>query len=512
MSSAKGLPMTAKWDPEKLQQEIVELQRLESKPLLQKVVGYLKKTGPGLLQSAMTLGAGSASASVIAGASFGYKLLWVQPLAMFLGVCMLAALANIVLTTQERPYSGFARFVGWPLVFLWALGTIVASVIWHFPQYTLAGGAMRDLVACISGLETEQRVGSDVTLTTAGWIVSCLTGLLILGINIFTTWNYGSHARGIKLYERFLRGVIALIIISFGIVVVANLHKIDWLEVLRGFTGWYGIPQAADNPALKPEQRDSLTLVLGMLGAAVGINMTFVYGYSLLAKGWGPAHKTLAKWDLAMSMFIPFVLVTSLIILAMTVSGVYRPEEEWVKAGMSPLEASKSLSQVMGARLGRVVFDLGLLGMCCGAISAHMVVCGFTMCEMLRLEYTPARYRLFTLTPAIGILGVVFNINRVIWFPIVASAIAFTMLPIAYLMFFILNNSRKYIGEAVGRGISRWVFNAILLIALVVATVGSLIQLNRRVLQPIREMLTRPAMILMEEPLPAGSGEVGKLK
>jgi len=82
----KGLPMTARWDPEKLQREIDELQSLESRPFLSRAGGYLKRTGPGLLQSAMTLGAGSAAASVVAGASFGYTLLWVQPIAMFLGV------------------------------------------------------------------------------------------------------------------------------------------------------------------------------------------------------------------------------------------------------------------------------------------------------------------------------------------------------------------------------------------------------------------------------------------
>jgi len=189
------------------------------------------------------------------------------------------------------------------------------------------------------------------------------------------------------------------------------------------------------------------------------------------------------------------VLVTSLIMLAMTVSGVYRPEQEFVRVGMKPLEASKALAGILGAQAGRIIFDLGLLGMCCGAISAHMVVSGFTMCEMLRLEYTPARYRLFTLTPAIGMLGVVFSIDRVIWFPIVASAIAFTMLPVAYLIFFLLNNSRRYIGDAVGRGVGRWLFNIILVVALVVATIGSIIQLNRRVIQPIRQMLSPPASI-----------------
>jgi len=490
----KGLPMAAKWDPEKLQAEVAELKALEGKPLGQKAGGYIKRTGPGLLQSAMTLGAGSAAASVMAGASFGYKLLWIQPVAMFLGICMLAALGNIVLTTGERPYKAFGRELSKTLVFLWALGTIVASVVWHFPQYTLAAGAIRDLISTVSEAQMDQVAADGTTsLTTIGLTASLLTGLLILGINIFTTWNYGSHSRGIKIYEWFLRGVIALVIIAFGIVVVANIANIQWGEVFKGFFGYYGIPEVAAKPGLEPKHLDSVTLVLGMLGAAVGINMTFLYPYSLLAKGWGKHHKTLARWDLGMSMFLPFVLVTSLVIIAMTVSGVYNPAKEYVQAGMSPLDASASLADVMGAKLGRVVFDLGLFGMTCGAISVHMVVCGFTVCEMFGLEYTVKRYRMFTLVPAVGMLGVVFNIGSVIWFPIVASAFCFILLPIAYVIFLILNNKRSYIGKAVGRGAGRVVFNVLLVIALTVATVGSAIGLNNKVIKPIKKMFEKPA-------------------
>ena len=66
----QGLPMTPKWDPEKLQQDVQQLEELQSKPLIPKTLGYIKRCGPGLLQSAMTLGAGSAAASVAAGAAF----------------------------------------------------------------------------------------------------------------------------------------------------------------------------------------------------------------------------------------------------------------------------------------------------------------------------------------------------------------------------------------------------------------------------------------------------------
>lgn len=473
--STKGLPMTAKWDPEKLQAEVAELEALETRPFFSRAGGYLKRTGPGLLQSAMTLGAGSAAASVVAGASFGYKLLWIQPVAMLLGVCMMSALSNVVLTTQERPYRAFGQQTSKALVFLWALGTIMASVIWHFPQYGLAAGAARDL-ADMAGIQlrvAEGQPGAWGDYTAAGLAVSFAAGVIILLINMATTFSYGSSAVGIKLYEWFLRGVIALIILAFGIVVFANAANIQWAELGKGFIGYYGIPDV----------EGSLTLVLGMLGAAVGINMTFLYPYSLLAKGWGPKHKKLARWDLGMSMFLPFVLVTSLVILAMTVSGVYQPGDEAVRTGMRPLDAAAALKGVMGEAAGRIIFDLGLIGMACGAISAHMVVCGFTVCEMFGLEYTKTRFRTFAMVPAIGILGVVTNLP--IWFPIAASAVCFTMLPIAYLLFLVMNNRRSYIGDAVGSGPKRWIFNALLVTALAVATIGSAVKIKSGVIDKL---------------------------
>lgn len=493
MAEQKGLPMTSRWDPQKLAEEIASLEELKTLPLGAKTWGYIKRSGPGLLQSAMTLGAGSAAASVAAGAAFGYKLLWVQPVAMFLGVCMLGALSNVVLTTQERPYKAFGRELGLFgfLVFLWALGTIMASVIWHFPQYSLAAGAVRDLVSMVPNAPALVPAAGEkgflgLAYTQAGVIVSVLAGLAILGMNLITVWSYGSSASGVKFYERFLQFIIALIIVSFGIVVFARFGSIDWAEVGKGFSGYYtkDVLFNADG-SFNPK---NLVIVLGMLGAAVGINMTFLYPYSLLAKGWGPAHKTVAKWDLGMSMFLPFVMVTSLIMVAMTVGGVY-PYAGNI-ADLKPIAASQALVNVIGPS-GRVIFDLGLIGMSCGAISAHMVVCGFTVCEMFKLDYTKWKFRLFAMLPSIGFFGVLINLP--FWLPVAASAVCFTMLPIAYIIFFVMNNKRSYIGDAVGKGFPRLLFNLILLIAVTAATIGAYIALKEKVIKPIKNNLPSAA-------------------
>jgi manganese transport protein len=487
--------MTTRWDPTKLQREIAELQALEHQPFPSRAVGYLKRTGPGLLQSAMTLGAGSAVASVVAGASFGYQLLWVQPVAMFLGVFMLAALGNVVLTKGERPYRAFGRELHPLLPLLWGVATIVASVIWHFPQYGLAAGAARDL-ADMAGVVV-QTTGTDGqhAFTGAGYAVSFGVGFLLLGISIFTTWNYGSRGRGIRIYEWFLRGVILLVILAFATVVIAT--GVNWSELFRGLF-LFQMPRSADG----------LQTVLGAIGAAVGINMTFLYGYSLLAKGWGKEHKTLSRWDLGVSMFTPFVLVTSLIIIAMA-NTIYNPAlGDVVRTDLRPVDAAKALGPVMGDNLGRLVFNLGFIAMTCGAISAHMVVCGFTMCEMFKLEYTVTRYRLFTLVPVVGILGVVSATP--LWLPVVASAICFTMLPIAYLTFLIMNNRRSYLGDAVGRGWKRVAFNVVLALAVALSVVGAGIQIKTRVVDKLPDLLGKRAALTPESSIPESVPIVGE--
>jgi manganese transport protein len=225
--------------------------------------------------------------------------------------------------------------------------------------------------------------------------------------------------------------------------------------------------------------------------------MTFLYPYSLLAKGWGRHHKGLARYDLVSSMFLPFVIVTSLVIIAMA-NTVHDPSLGVVRTDLRPIDAARSLESLLGSSLGRVILDLGFIGMACGAISTHMVVCGFTGCEMFKLEYTTRRYRWFTLLPAIGVLGVAFS--SPLWMPIVASAIALTMLPVAYIAFFIMNNKRSYLGDAVGQGWRRILFNLAMIVAIVLASIGASIQIKSRVIDKL--LPPKPPVAMTSTPAP----------
>ena len=123
------------------------LEELERQGLLKRWKGYFSLTGPGWLQSAFTLGSGSAVASLYLGAHYQYRLLWVQPLAMIVGIIMFMAAAHQTLSTGVRPFDAMRRFIHPWLAWAWAIATLVATFVFHLPQYALAAGVTEDMIA-----------------------------------------------------------------------------------------------------------------------------------------------------------------------------------------------------------------------------------------------------------------------------------------------------------------------------------------------------------------------------
>ena len=60
---------------------------------------YIKLSGPGWLQSAITLGGGSLAGSLFLGILGGTSMLWLQLVAIIMGVIMLSAISYITLST-----------------------------------------------------------------------------------------------------------------------------------------------------------------------------------------------------------------------------------------------------------------------------------------------------------------------------------------------------------------------------------------------------------------------------
>ena len=446
--SPRERPALGAADPVALAEERALLAQLAGASTARRWQGYLRLTGPGWLQSAFTLGSGSAVASLYLGAHYGYRLLWVQPLAMIVGIVMLMAASHQTLSTGVRPYDAMRRFIHPSVAWAWAGATLIASFVFHLPQYALAAGVTEDMIAVTAGW---QATGGTRTALLLG------IGLIILIASTLITWNYGRGIRGIRLYERTLKLLVGMMIVAFFVVVArtALTNRLDWGALLSGFL-----------PLSIPTDPAGATTVAGAFGAAVGINMTFLFGYTLLARGWGGEHRGLAKFDLITGMFLPYVIVTSLIVIACacTIYGTEFAPEQILPANVGVLIGSTGV----GATFGRLVFGLGILGMALSTITLQMLVAGFALCELLGIEATGWRYRLCCLLPAPAFLGVILWTSMGTWIALPAFTIGLIMLPIAYIAWFLLHNSSRFLGDDRPRGRSALRWNLVLGISLFV--------------------------------------------
>jgi len=294
----RGLPMFSASDPQALAAERAELVELARRPFYARWLGYAGKTGPAWLQSALTLGGGSAWASLTIGAFYQYDLLWVQPLAMILGIVILAAISHQTLSTGARPFDAMKRYASSPVAWAWAIASLAATVIWHFPQYALAAGMTENMITAASGWAP--RGAAQTALLVA-------VGLVVLVVSTAITWSYPRGRRGIRLYERVLKTMVWLIIAAFAIVIARSTidGRIEWGRVARGFL-----------PLRIPTDAKGIETVMAALSAAIGINMTFLFPYTLLARGWGREHRGVSQFGLVTGMLIPFTVATSLMIVA----------------------------------------------------------------------------------------------------------------------------------------------------------------------------------------------------
>ncbi len=280
---------------------------------------YFRLSGPGWLQSAITLGGGSLAGALYLGMAGGCTLLWVQLLAITCGVIMLSAISYITLSTGKRPYAAMNEYVNPVLGTAWITATILANMIFILPQFSLAYDALETnlMPAAVDGSRGSQLIVSAILLVLA-------LGVVLLSLK--PGWMS-------KLFDALLKLIVGAVVVCFVMAVVQLFlqGKITW-EVFQGLipdlASW-GKPAPAIADLMVSEDVSGAARsfwesqvvgfkqekMIASAAAAVGINMTFLLPYSMLARGWDKTFRGLARWDLITGMAIPFVVVTSCIVI-----------------------------------------------------------------------------------------------------------------------------------------------------------------------------------------------------
>lgn len=276
---------------------------------------YMKLSGPGWLQSAITLGGGSLAGSLYLGIIGGYELMWLQPLMMIFGIVMLSAIAYVTLSTGERPLAALNNHVNPVLGYGWAVATLMANMVWTMPQFSLGTAAMRQNLGLFSGNGGEY-----------------ICAFILFAIGVFVVWLYDASAKGYKIFDYALKIMVGIVVLSFFMVVFALTFSDTGLPWGKIITGFIPKPSMLFEPAsslsplvaassaseywsdlLVSQQRERM---VAAAATAVGINMTFLLPYSLLKRGWDKDFRGLARFDLATALFIPFLLATSCVVIA----------------------------------------------------------------------------------------------------------------------------------------------------------------------------------------------------
>jgi len=509
-----------------------------------KALIYTRLSGPGWLQGAITLGGGSLAGALYLGVIMGYEMMWLQPIAMILGVIMLSAISYVTLSTGERPFQTLKQHISPVLAWGWLVATIMANIVWCLPQFALGTAAVQQNLA--PSLNTDDgKVGIAVGLLIAASIV---------------VWFYNSGSKGIKLFELILKAMVGVVVLSFFGVVAAMTFEgaLDWGKIASGFVPklnylFEPVPALADTVATTGEfsqwwndtiagiQKDR---IITAFATAVGINMTFLLPYSMLRKGWGVKHRGLAIYDLALGLIVPFVLATGCVVIAAAsqfhgytndvmslvesgkddakeVKSYYgyvdrRIEQEIGSKEFSVLKsqiASKdspghteaidrlkmlreslpdgdrqiaamltgrdnfalagTLEPLVGTTIAQTLFGIGVFGMALSTIIILMLINGFAFCELLNVPAEGTMHRIGSFIPAVGVLGPFYWAEAAPALAVPTSVIGGAMLPIAYLSFLLLMNSRHALGDSMPTGGKRLVWNFFMILATCVAGFAS---------------------------------------
>ncbi len=489
-----------------------------------KLKTYSKLCGPGWLQSAITLGGGSLVGALGVGVIGGVNFMWVQPLAMILGVVMLSAIAYVTLSTGERPFRSINKHISPFLGWAWLGATIVANLVWVLPQFNLAFGAIATNLAP----NIPETIGSKLLISA-----------MVLTIASTIIWSYGAGSKGVARFEFLLKILVGLVVISFiGVVIVltfAENSPLNWANVFSGLMPDFGAlfrPSETFMPyidQLDPPNRDKWTAdivgrqrdnIIAAFGTTVGINMTFLLPYSMLRRKWGKEHRGLAIFDLSTGLFIPFVIATGCLVIAAAsqfhgnmennkfenspslvkqltkeenpkLSSEDKEKLEAVYIAMSSKEKANATLEMMTAKrtqfelanalkpftgnlFSQYVFGIGVLAMAVSTIVILMLINGFAICEMLGVPDGGTPHRIGCLiVGVIGFFGPIAWGELGPWLAIPVSVFGMTLLPIAYITFLLMMNSKSLLGDRRPEGSSLLKWNILMIIATTVATLGA---------------------------------------
>ena len=402
------------------------LQRLKERPALRNVLIFLSVVGPGIITGSVDNDAGGITTYSVAGATYGYKLLWT----------LLPSFIALLTVQEMNARMGIVTGKGLADLIRENFGVRITFYIFIFLLVADIGNTATEF-AGVAGSMMVFNIDKNLSVPLAAvavWI------LVVKG-------NYKISEKIFLLFSVFL----------LSYVVSAIAAKPNWAEI--------------GNAMMKPEiQWDTpyLVTVLGLVGTTVAPWMQFYMQSSVIEKGIKIADYKYTIWDVVVGC-IATVVVAFFIIVAcgatLHVRGVQINEAK---------DAALSLKPLAGALAGEV-FAFGLFVASVFSAAILPLATAYYVCEAFGFEAginkkfseAPQFYSLFTIIILIAV-GIILLPNApLIAITIWTQVLNAVLLPIVLICMMIIINKTEIMGEYTNKSyqnIIGWTTSIILII------------------------------------------------
>ncbi|MGB3805494.1 MAG: Nramp family divalent metal transporter [Sphingopyxis granuli] len=274
-----------------------------------------KLVGPGIVVAATGVGAGDLVATLIAGARFGYALLWAAVIGCIVKIALAEATGRYHLATGSTILEGWRSLGRWTS---WYFGIYI--ILWGF---VYGGTAMSATALPLSALFPD---------VLPFWAWGGLSGLL--GAAFVLLNRYAIFEAAMKLFI----GIMFVVVVGLAILVAPNLG-----EALGGL-----VPRLPDG---------SVIYTLGLIGGVGGTITLAAYGYWVNAKGWhSPAWMGMMRFDNRVAYIVTGIFVAAMLIVGAELLHAAQISLAGGDRGLLDLEA------VLADRFGPRVATIFLIG------------------------------------------------------------------------------------------------------------------------------------------------------
>ncbi|WP_246998438.1 NRAMP family divalent metal transporter [Halosolutus gelatinilyticus] len=380
---------------------------------LGRIDAFARRLGPAWLAGAIAAGPATMVSLLVAGASFGYALLWVVVLSAVLGTVAQYLAMRLGLLTE----AGIVAVVDEHLGSGWAWVLVIDAVL-------AAGLAQLVIMKTVADVSATIVAGADVG-------IAVLADPRFWGVLWALALALGLAGGGYRLAEIGAKLLVSLVVLAFvGSAIIVPIEP--------------GAAATGLDPEI-PAGVGGAVVAAGVLGGAVHITLVTMQSYTMRARGWTERDLGIATFDVVSSMLVAFGLFSLAIFL---VAASVLPE-----AGLDP----ESIDQVQAARaLGPVAGDhatwlflLGLWGAAVSTLGGNTIVPPYLLADKLDWEQSveDPRYRTALVAVALASAGGAFLEGA--FFQLLVLVLAFGLVgtPFALVVILVLLNDPDVVPE-----------------------------------------------------------------